>query len=133
MQVTDVKDLPPVQEALTWAMKHHQLLVLQTAFNMAAEDMGLRAPTIATPPLMKLVLALGFRMESRDNLTTGIHPFVFGQHTATVRKLLHGQANRYAMVASGAGDPSLADVEILLAPNRLTSPQNFSIARRQWL
>ena len=48
--------------------------------------MGLRAPTIATPSLLKLVLALGFKMESRDDLTTGLDPFVLVQHTSTVRK-----------------------------------------------
>ena len=95
--------------------------------------MGLRAPTIATPSLLKLVLALGFRMESRDDLTTGLHPFVLGQHTATVRKFLRGQADRNAMVASGTGAPSLADVEILSAPDRVTLPRNFSMARGQWL
>ena len=71
------------------ASKHQQLLVLQRAFDVAAEDMGLRAPTIATPSLLKLVLALGFWMESRDNLTTGLHPFVISQHTATVCNFLH--------------------------------------------
>ena len=84
--------------------------MLQWAFDAAAKDMGLRAPTIAMPFLLKLVLTLGFWMESQDNLTTGIHPFVLGQYTATVRKFLHGQADRYAMVASGAGAPSLANV-----------------------
>ena len=83
---------------------------------MAAEDMGLRAPTIATPSLLKLVLALGFSMESRDDLTTGLHSFVLGQHTAMVRNFLRGQEYWYAMVASGVGAPSLADVEILSAP-----------------
>ena len=107
--------------------------MLQRAFDAAAGDMGLRAPTIATPSLLKLVLALGFRMESRDDLTTGLHPFVLGQHTATVCKFLHGQANRYAMVASGAGAPSLADVEILSAPDGVIQTRNFSMARRQWL
>ena len=38
---------------------------------------------------------------------------------------------RYAMVASGAGAPSLADVEILLAPDGVTLPRNFSMARGQ--
>ena len=95
--------------------------------------MGLRAPTIATPSLLKLVLALGFKMESGDDLTTGLHPFVLGQHTATVRKFLCGQADRYAMVASGTGAPSLADVEILSAPDGVTLPRNFSMARGQWL
>ena len=37
------------------------------------------------------------------------------------------------MVASGAGAPSLAYVEILSAPNSVTSPRNFSMARGQWL
>ena len=95
--------------------------------------MGLRAPTIATPSLLNLALALRFRMESRYDLTTGLHPFVLGQHTATVRKFLRGQADRYAMVASSAGAPSLADVEILSAPDGLTLPRNFSMSRGQWL
>ena len=88
--------------------KHQQLLVLQRSFDTAAENIGLRAPTIVTPSLLKLVLALNFRMESQDDLTTGIHLFVLGQHTATVRKFLRGQADHYAMVASGADAPSLA-------------------------
>ena len=113
VQVTDAKDIPPVWEALERASKHQPLLVLQRAFNTAAEDMGLRAPTIATPSLLELVLALGFRMKSRDDLTTGLYPFVLRQHTATVRKFLRGQSDRYTMVASGAGAPSLTDVEIL--------------------
>ena len=72
-------------------------------------------------------------MESRDDLTTGLHPFVLGQHTATVWKFLCGQADRYAMVASGAGEPSLADMEILLALDGVTLPRNFFKARGQWL
>ena len=115
------------------ASKHQQLLVLQRAFDAAAKDMGLRAPTLATPSLLKLVFALGFRMESQDDLTTGLHPFVLGQHTATVCKFLCGQAERYAMVASGAGAPSLADVEILLAPEGVTLPRNFSMVHGQLL
>ena len=115
------------------ASNHQQRLVLQRAVNAAAEDMGLRAPTIATPSLLKLVLALGFRMESRDDLTTGLHPFVLGSHMAVVCKFLCGQAGRYAMVASGAGAPSLVDVEILLATDGVTLPRNFTMARRQWL
>ena len=131
--MTDSKDLPPVWEALVRSSKHQQLLVMQRAFDTSAEYMGLRAPTIATPSLLNLVLALGFRMEIRDNLTTGLHPFVLGQHTATARKFLRGQVDQYAMVASGTGVPSLADVEILLAPDGITLPQNFSMACVQWL
>ena len=91
MQVTGAKDLPPIWEALAQATKHQKLLVLQRSLYTAVEDMVLRAPTIATPSLLKLVLALGFRMKSRDYLTTVLQPFVLGQHTASVRKFLHGQ------------------------------------------
>ena len=133
VQVTDSKDLPQVWESLALALKHHKLLVLQRAFNTAAEDMGMRTPTIATSSLLKLVLTFRFRMESRDNLTTELHPFVLGHHISTVRKFLRCQADRYAMVASGAGAPSLADVEILLTPNGVTLPKNFLMAHRQWL
>ena len=72
-------------------------------------------------------------MESRDDLTTGLHPFVLGQHTATVRKFLRGQADRYVMVASRTGAPSLAGVEILLAPDNVTLPRNYSMTRGQWM
>ena len=129
VQVTDAQYLPPVWEALARASKHQQLLVLQRSFEGTAKEMGLRAPTIATPSLIKLVLALGFRMESRDDLTTGLHPFVLGQHMAMVRKFLRGQADRYAMVASGTGATLLVDVEILSAPDGVTLPRNFSMAR----
>ena len=134
VQVTDAKDPPlPVWETLARATKNQKLLVLQREFDTDAEDMGLRAPTIMTPSLLKLVLALGFQMKSRDDLTMGLHPFVLGQHTASVRKFLRGQADQYVMVASGTGAPSLADVDILLATNGVTLPQNFSVARGQWI
>ena len=71
-----MKYLPPVWEALTRYTKYQQLLVLQRAFYTATEEMGLRAPTIVTPSLLKLVLALGSSMDSRDELTTRLHPFV---------------------------------------------------------
>ena len=115
MQKTDTKDLSPFWEALARAKKYQQLLVLQRALHTTAEDMGLRAPTITKHSLLKLVLAIGFRMESRDDLTMGLHPFVLGQHTDLVRKFLSIQADRYVMVASSAGALSLAEVEILLA------------------
>ena len=37
------------------------------------------------------------------------------------------------MVASGTGAPSLADVEILSAPDGVKLPRNFSMACGQWM
>ena len=68
---------------------------------MTIERIGMRAPTIATPSLLKMVLALGFRMESWEGLTTGLQLFVLGQHMAAQRKFLKTQADRYAMVVLG--------------------------------
>ena len=133
VHVTNAKYLPPIWEALARASKNQQLLVLQQVFNTAIEDMGIWALTIATPSLLKLVLALRFRIEIWDDLTTGLHRFVLRQHTATFRKFLLRQVERYAMVASGAGTPSLADVKILSAPDSVTLPQNFSMTHGQWL
>ena len=93
----------------------------------------MRSPTIGTPSLLKLVLILVLQMEIQDDLTTGIHPFVLFRHMATVRKFLCGHADQYSMVASGAGDPSLADVEFLLAPDRVTLLKNLSIGHGQWI
>ena len=62
VQVTDSKDLPPVWEALVRASNNHKLLVLQRAFDTAAKDTGLCAPTIATPFLLNLVLEIRFKM-----------------------------------------------------------------------
>ena len=133
VQVTDSKYPPLVWEALARASKHQQLLVLQRAFDTASYDMGLHAPTIATYSLLKLVLAIGFRMDSWGEPTTGLHPFVLGHNTATVRKFLRGQADQYAMGASGAGAPSLVDVETLLAPEGVNLPRNFLMTRGKWL
>ena len=62
VQVANAQYLPPVWEDLARASKHQQLLVLQRAFDGTAEEMGLRSPTIVTPSLLKLVLALRFWM-----------------------------------------------------------------------
>ena len=119
VQVTDAQDLPPVWEALARASKHQQLLVLQRAFDGTVEEMGLRAPTIATPSLLKLVLALGFRMESRYDLTTGLHPFVLGHHGVPVRLSAEELADRGRMLAEDKGvEPCRQVVPALLVLQR---------------
>ena len=50
-----------------------------------------------------------------------------------VRKLLRSQADGYAMVTSGASAHSLADVEILSAPDSVTLPRNVLMANGKWL
>ena len=51
------------------------------------------------------------------------------EHDHGQEKFLRDQVDWYAMVASSAGAPSFTDVEILSAPDGVTLPQNFSMAR----
>ena len=59
-QVEEVVRLNAVWAELTTASKSQKLLVLQRALNKAATDLSLRAPTVATPALLKMVLGLDF-------------------------------------------------------------------------
>ena len=74
-QVEEVVRLNMVWAELTTASKSQQLLVLQRALNKAAADLSLRAPTVATPALLKMVLGLDFCLASKDDLSSGLHAF----------------------------------------------------------
>ena len=65
-QVEKVVRLNTVWEELTTASKSQQLLVLQRALNKAATYLSLRAPTVATPALLKMVLGMDFCLASKD-------------------------------------------------------------------
>ena len=86
-QADEVVRLNTVWAELTTASKSHQLLVLQRALNKAAADISLHAPTVVTPVLFKMVLGLDFCLASKDDLSSGLHAFTLGQHTAARRKL----------------------------------------------
>ena len=85
--------LNAVWAELTTASKLHQLLVLQRALNKAAADLSLRAPTVATPALLKMVLGMDFCFASKDEISLGLHAFTLVQHTAAQRKLLKTRAD----------------------------------------
>ena len=107
---------------LTTASKSQQLLVLQRALKKTAADLSLRAPTVATPALLKMVLELDFCLASKDDLSSGLHAFTLGQHTATRRNLLKTRADRHNLMAGGHAAPSLADAKELVAPDGVTIP-----------
>ena len=69
-------------------MKHQQLCVLQQAAVKACEDLKIRALIIVTPAILKLALGLGFCLDSRVELTTGLQHFMLVQHTPAKRKRL---------------------------------------------
>ena len=57
-QVEEVVRLNSVWADLTTASKSQKLLVLQRALNKAAAYLSLRAPTVTTPALLKMVLGM---------------------------------------------------------------------------
>ena len=99
--VDDAADLPPVWKDLCAAPKHQQLHVLQQSVVKACEVLKIRVPIVLTPAILKLALGLGFCLDSRDDLTTGLHHFMLGQHTPAERKRLKEVAARYDMVMGG--------------------------------
>ena len=101
---------------LTTASKSKKLLVFQRALNKAASDLSLRAPTVATPALLKMVLGLDFCLANKDDLSSVLHAFTLGQHTAAWQKLLKARVDRHNLMAGGHAAPILADAEELVAP-----------------
>ena len=116
---------------MTTASKLQQLLVLQRALNKAAADLSLRAPTVATPALLKMVLGMDFCLSSKDDISSGLHAFTLGQHNAARRKLLKTRADRHNLMAGGHAAPSLADAEKLVAPDGMTIPMSHGQAHGQ--
>ena len=112
--------LNTVWAELTTASKSQQLLVLQRSLNKAAPDLSLRAPTVATPALLKTVLGLEFCLASNDNLSSGLDALTLGQHTAARQKLLKTRADCYELMAGGHAAPRLADAEELVPLDGVT-------------
>ena len=100
-QVEEVVRLNAVWAELTTASKSQQLLVFQRALNKAAADLSLCARTVATPALLKMVLGLDFCLASKDDLSSGLHAFALGQHTAARRKLLKTRVDRHNLMTYG--------------------------------
>ena len=130
-QVEEAVRLNEVWADLTTASKFQQLLVLQRSMNKAAVDLSLRAPTVATPALLKMVLGLDFCLTSKDDLSSGLHAFTLGQHTAARRKLLKTRTDRHNLMEGGHAAPSLADAKELVPSDGVTIPTSHGQSRGQ--
>ena len=70
-----------------------------------------------------MVEDLNFSLEDKDDLNSGLHFFMIGQHTLDIWKNL---AARFNVICSGNAAPTLADVEILSAPDDVTFPTSWN-------
>ena len=75
--------------------------------------------------LLKKVTTLGVRMHNPEDLTRRLHPFVLGQNTVAKRKKASMAADRYSKFFRGGAAPSLADANILAAPDLVYLPATF--------
>ena len=114
-QLVEGVRLNAVWAELNNASKSQQLQVLQWVLNKAAADLSLLAPTVTTPALLKMVLGLDFCLVSKDDLSSGLHAFTLGQHTAAHRKLLKTCRDCHNLMAGGHAATSLADAKELVA------------------
>ena len=76
-----------------------------------------------------MTLALGFRLEHREDLGTGIHQFCLEYPTSAVRKVLKAHANQHHFIAGGGSAPTLADTAYLTAPDGPYFPKTAAMAR----
>ena len=78
-----------MRKELARAPKRQHLTTLQRALNDTPRRLSARAPIVATPGLIKLTLDLGFRIDHRYNIGTGLHQFGLNQHTYASQKVLN--------------------------------------------
>ena len=91
--------------------------------------LSFRVPIVSTSGLIKPILAVGFRLDDRDDLGTGLHQFGIGQHTTAARKVLKARADQHKVIAGGGYTPSLSDTVTLTAPDDISLPVTLAIVR----
>ena len=107
--------LPPVWIALADAPKRQHLTTLQGPFDDTSRRMSIRAPIFMTSSRLKMTLAIGFYLNNRYDLGTGLHQFCLGWHTSAAWKMLKVRVDQNQFIEGGGGAPTLADVAYLTA------------------
>ena len=74
-------------------------------------------------------MALGFCLDHRDILGTGLHQFVLGQHTSAVQKVLKARSDQHQVIPGGGAAPSLVDSATLTVPNGVYFLATMAMAR----
>jgi hypothetical protein len=125
-QVATSDQLPPVWQALAAAPTAQQRNIIQLALE---EAMQLCAPgglvtNIVTPSLAKKIVALEFRMNNPDDLSTGVQPFILVQTTPTERQSAQQLVDVYNTVMAGSTS-SVPDAQYLVADDKALLPVSW--------
>ena len=111
--------------------------MLQRAFDGTSQCLFVCATIIATQSLLKMDLALVFRLNHRYNLWAGLYQFLLGEHTSAAWKVLKAHVDQHQVIAGGGGAPTLADTSYLTAPYGFTLTDMADMVRsshaRMWV
>ena len=105
------------------------LMTLQRALDNTTRRLNVQAPINATPGLLKITLTIGFRLEHRDDLGSGLHKFGIVQHTSASRKVLKVRSDQHQVIMGGSAAPSLADGATLAAPYGVSLSSTLAMAQ----
>ena len=81
-QVAAHEDLSTMWKELLGSPKCQHMMTLQKAFDNTAQRLSIRAPIGVPTGMLNLNLALGLRLEHRNDLGSGLHQLGLGQHTS---------------------------------------------------
>ena len=83
-QVATPEQLPPIWQQLSSANKSDRLSIINSAVGTVIQEEAPSLTLNVTPTLKDKVIKLQFRMINRDDLTSGIQPFIFGTGSSRV-------------------------------------------------
>ena len=81
-------------------------MTLQRALNETAWRLSIRAPTIVKLEMLMITLSLGFRLDHREDLGTGLYQFGIVQHTSVVQNVLNSHADQHQIIVGSGVVPS---------------------------
>ena len=109
--------------------KRQHLTTLDRAQKKTACPLSVRAPIVAKTDIIKLILALGFQLDHRDDLDTSLHHFGLFQHTSATWNVLKSRSYQHHVIADGGTAPSLEDAATLTTPDGVSLPPTMAMSQ----
>ena len=128
-QVADHEYLLSAWKSPADAPKRQYLTALQSNFDDMERRLGVCAPIVVTPGLLKTTLSLSFRLNPRYDLGTGLHQFCPGQHKLATRNIIKAHVYQSQVIVDGGGDPTLVDAADLTPLYGVYLLETFSMVR----
>ena len=128
-QVATEAHLPPLWQQLSSCTKSQQLNTLTSAINEVLDEEAPLLPFQITPLLKDKVMKMQFRMTNKDDLTSGLQPFVFGTGTPDEIQANQQQVSLYQTIFTDQSAPSISDAQYLMVPKSVSLPLELIQAR----